>query len=175
MESYSSEKTCDESQSSVKTNTKGTKSKNFKCRWLRSNRVSPDQLQPEVEGKTERKSKPKRFATSFAKGIRNLFRNVKKAYRSKIQFHLFVFCPVPIFLGACNFVCTSINIDTFISILFSNILYEIIIFKNIFNSEVKHSCFKKLSSNNIFFNYLSLIQSQNFNFSTLNVDELFKI
>ena len=101
IERYSSEKTCDESQSSVKSDRKAPQSKKFKCRWLRSNRVSPDQLQPEVEGKSERKSKTKpkarRFATSFAKGIRNSFKNVKKAYRSKRQLHLFVFCPVPIF------------------------------------------------------------------------------
>merc|ERR1712183_701489 len=74
MESYSSEKTCDESQSLVKNNKKGSKSK--KCRWLRSNRVSPDQPKSEVEGKYEQKSKARRLATSFAKGIRKSINNV---------------------------------------------------------------------------------------------------
>ena len=95
IESYSSEKTpsCD----GVEKNGKRTKSNVFKFRWFKSNRVSPDQLQPEVNRKCETKSKARRFASNFAKRIRGSFNNVKKAYRGRRQLNLFVFCPVPMF------------------------------------------------------------------------------
>ena len=55
----------------------------FKFRWLKSNRVSPDQLQPEVNNKSEKKSKARRLVSSFTKVIRNLFNNVNKRLKKQ--------------------------------------------------------------------------------------------
>ena len=75
-------------------NERKNKSKSKKFRWFRSNRVSPDQLQPEVKTK----SKAKRLASSFAKGLRNSFNNVRKAYKSRRRLNLMVLCPLPFFM-----------------------------------------------------------------------------
>ena len=60
-----------------------------KFRWLRSNRISPDQLQSEA--------KSKRLASIFAKGLSNSLDNAWKVYKNTRRLKLIVLYPVPLF------------------------------------------------------------------------------
>ena len=96
IESCSSAKSSNSNKSNVllKDNARKTKPESKRFRWFRSNRVSPDQLQPEVKTK----SRAKRLASSLAKGLRNTFNNVRKAYKSRRRLNLMVLCPLPFFM-----------------------------------------------------------------------------
>jgi len=95
IESCSSLKKTSSNKSKIlqESNEPKNKPMSSKLRWFRSNRVSPDQLQSEVKTK----SKAKRLASTFAKGLRKPFNNAWKAYKSRRRLNLIVLCPVPLF------------------------------------------------------------------------------